>query len=133
MGAKNNLTSPAMQDYLEAILELSEAVGDVRVTDLAVKLGVAKASVSQAVSNLINLELVIQERYGPIILTDKGYEQARRIQRRHQVLRCFLINVLNVEEGVAERDACLMEHAISPITMEKLCEFLESKGLLLGL
>lgn len=128
--SESTFASPAMQDYLEAILELAEREGRVRVTDIAVRLNIAKASVSQAISNLIQLELVEQEKYGPIVLTPKGYEQARRVRRRHRVLRKFLIEVLGVEEGVAEKDACLMEHAISPTTMDKLCRFLETQGLL---
>lgn len=125
------LASPAMEDYLETILELSEVETSVRVTDIAIKLNVAKASVSQAVNNLAQLGFVEQERYGPILLTEKGHKQARKIQRRHQVLRRFLIDVLNVEPEVAEKDACLIEHVISSMTMDRLCEFLEAQGLLL--
>ena len=125
----SNLASPAMQDYLEVILDLTETQGRVRVTDIAVKLNIAKASVSQAIDNLIDLELVEQERYGPINLTLKGEEQARKVRRRHRVIKSFLIDVLGVGQGIAEKDACLIEHAISPTTMEKLCKFLESKGL----
>ncbi|NPV52731.1 MAG: DtxR family transcriptional regulator [Firmicutes bacterium] len=118
--------STAMQDYLETILELSEKKGLVRVTDIAAKLGIAKASVNQAIHSLKGLKLARHERYGPIELTSKGREHAVKIRRRHQLLRKFLIEVLDVDPKTAEKDACLMEHVISPVTLERLIEFLET-------
>jgi len=117
--------SSAMQDYLEVILDLSETEGAVRVTDIANRLSIAKASVSQAVRTLKGAGLVTQERYGTVRLTRAGREQAVEVRRRHRTLRRFLVEVLGVNPRIAERDACLMEHAISPQTMEKLVEFLE--------
>jgi Mn-dependent DtxR family transcriptional regulator len=44
--------SSAMEDYLETILILYEELKDVRVTDIAESLKVAKASVAQAIQSL---------------------------------------------------------------------------------
>lgn len=122
-----NLSS-SLQDYLEAILELAQTNSAVRVTDLARKLDIAKASVSQSVGKLVGLGLVEQESYGPIKLTATGKEQALKVQKRHRMLRKFLIEILGVDPTTAEEDACLMEHAISPQTMDKLVEFLAQEG-----
>ncbi len=122
-----NLSS-SLQDYLEAILELAQTNSAVRVTDLARKLDIAKASVSQSVGKLAGLGLVEQESYGPIKLTATGKEQALKVQKRHRMLRKFLIEILGVDPTTAEEDACLMEHAISPQTMDKLVEFLAQEG-----
>lgn len=116
--------SSSLQDYLEAILELSEVNSTVRVTDLAKKLNIAKASVSQSISKLVDLNLVQQESYGPIELTSTGREQALKVRRRHRMLRKFLIEILGVKPEIAEKDACKMEHTISPETMDKLVDFL---------
>lgn len=110
---------------MEAILELSEENEKVRITDLAAKLRVAKASATQAVSNLANLRLVKQERYGPVELTPRGKELASRILKKHRTIRRFLIEVLDIPPEVAEKDACSMEHGVSQQTMEKLAKFLE--------
>ncbi len=72
--------------------------------------------------------LVEQESYGPIKLTATGKEQALKVQKRHRMLRKFLIEILGVDPTTAEEDACLMEHAISPQTMDKLVEFLAQEG-----
>lgn len=121
--------SPSLQDYLETIFELSQTHSTVRVTDIALKLDIAKASVSQSVDRLKNLGLVTQESYGPIILTETGREQAIKIHQRHQALRSFLIKILKVDSKTAEEDACKMEHAISSETMDKLVVFLRATGL----
>lgn len=117
--------SASMQDYLEVILNLTENEESVRVTDIANKLNIAKASVNQTVNKLKNLGLVQQQVYGPVELTTKGRAIAEKVRRRHRKLREFLVDVLGVDKTVAERDACLMEHAISTETMQKLTEFLD--------
>ncbi|OIQ60565.1 transcriptional regulator MntR [Moorella thermoacetica] len=119
--------SPAMQDYLEAILELAEKEGVVRVTDIAAKMGIAKASVTQAMSTLANLKLVKQERYGPIELTPAGRQEAAKIQRRHLLLYRFLVEILGVDARTAQKDACLIEHVVSPLTLARLAEYLEKE------
>jgi len=119
--------SPALEDYLESILELSKRDEAVRVTDLAAKLEVAKASVTEAVNKLAGLRLVKQERYGPVRLTELGKEEARRVRYRHRVIETFLREVLNIPAKVAAKDACLMEHVVSPVTIERLAGFLRSR------
>ena len=119
----------ALQDYLEVILSLSEENETVRVTDIANSLNIAKASVSQALSSLKKQELIVQSRYGPVELTEIGLEFARQIRRRHQVIRFFLIEVLQVSPEVAERDACLLEHELSQQTFACLLDFLEERNL----
>ncbi len=121
--------SSSIEDYLEAILALSEIDPQdqsVRVTDIAERLQIAKPSVTAALNVLKEKGLVTQERYGKVFLTPEGRKRALMVQRRHRVLRKFLVDVLGVGEEVAENDACLMEHAVSPETMEKLIEFLEN-------
>jgi len=120
----NFTQSAAMQDYLEAILNISEIAGVVRVTDIAAELGIAKASVSQALSNLKKLGLVIQEPYGAVELTCTGKKQAFEIRHRHHVLKNFL-EALGVDTEIANEDACLMEHVVSKETIDKLIKFFE--------
>lgn len=120
------LTS-SMQDYLEAILELAEK-GSVRITDIAYKLNIAKASVNQTVNKLKELGLVYQQAYGPVELTEVGRAYANRVKQRHMKLKQFLVEVLGVSHETAEKDACLMEHAVSSQTMDRLTEFLCRNG-----
>jgi DtxR family Mn-dependent transcriptional regulator len=120
--------SPSLEDYLKAILYLKKENGMIRVTDLAQKLQVAKASVNQAVTKLTARKMVIHERYGPLELTVLGLKQAQKITERHQFLKCFFTEVLGVESQIAEQDACMIEHYISPATLQKLNNFLTASS-----
>ena len=120
--------SAAMQDYLEEILNLSNQVGTVRVTDLAERLNLTKASVSQALCQLREQGLIVQERYGPVKLTEKGRRLGGIVRRRHRVLSSFLTVVLKLDHKTAEKDACQMEHAVSSETIERLVDFLIDGG-----
>ncbi len=123
----NYLLSSSMEDYLEAILSLYEELKEVRVTDIASKLQVTKASVTQAIQSLKKDGLVTQEKYGLVELTQKGKSLAEKVKYRHLILKKFLIEVLGVNPKIAEKDACLMEHVVSLQTMEKLIEFMEKR------
>ena len=109
---------------MEAILEIEEEGTQFRITDIANKLKIAKASVNQTINKFKEMGLVKHQVYGPVELTDNGRDMANKIIQRHRKLRQFLIEVLGVDEQIAEKDACLMEHAVSPQTMDRLTEFL---------
>ena len=126
----NSKLSSSMQDYLEAILELEENENQVRVTDIANRLKIAKASVNQTIGKLKETGLIRQQAYGPVELTGQGRELAGKIVQRHRKLRKFLVEVLGVDQQTAEQDACLMEHAVSPQTMDRLTDFLSNNGYL---
>lgn len=116
--------SDSLQDYLETILNLSRGGEPVRVTDIASQLSLAKASVTQALGVLREQGLIHQDRYGPVELTARGRHFAVVVKQRHELLLGFLIDVLKVDPKTAEQDACLMEHAVSSQTIEKLVKFL---------
>jgi DtxR family Mn-dependent transcriptional regulator len=115
--------SPSLEDYLEVILDLKEENESIRVTDLAAKLQVAKPSVNQAVTKLVDLKLLTHDRYGPLVLTEAGEAKARKVRDRHRMLTRFFSETLGVDPQIAEQDACGIEHYISPITMEKLIDY----------
>jgi Mn-dependent DtxR family transcriptional regulator len=120
-----NKLSPANEDYLEAVYQLGGEHGSVRSVDLAAKLGVSKASVNKAVSNLKAAGLVNQPHYGDITLTKDGQKYARSVLDRHHVLYHFLIDNLGVQPQVAAQEACEMEHAISDDTLERWIAYLK--------
>ena len=116
--------SASRQDYLEAILELSNENGQIRSIDIAEKLSVSRASVNKAIGILKTSGYVIQERYSYLSLTDSGKNAAGAVKERHSTIKCFLIDLLGVSEATAESDACKIEHCISPETLEKLKMYL---------
>ncbi len=114
----------AGEDYLEAILVLEKDNTQVRMSDIAKHLNVSKPSVNKAMNILKEAGYILQQRYGTILLTDSGREYAQKVYGRHLLFKRFFIEILNVDESVAEEDACHMEHCISDETMQKLNVFL---------
>ncbi len=119
----NKIYSESLEDYLEAIWVLGGE--NVKSIDLARHLGVSRTSVNKAVNHLIDNDLVDKELYGDISLTQKGKEISRKILSKHQLLKNFLVDFLNVDPLVANEEACGIEHSISDDTAKKLSEFIK--------
>ena len=117
--------SASMEDYLEAIAILAEKSKPVKVTEIGKALGVKKPSVTSALGKLSQQGLVEHKRYGHVQLTTEGERIAQDVFRRHEVLRHFLVEILNVDPEIAAEDACKMEHSLSPTSLERLAKFEE--------
>ena len=107
------------EDYLEQILVLLESKGYARSVDIADALNVKRPSVSIAMKKLRENGYISMEKRGRISLTDKGYPIARRIYERHKTLVRFLIK-FGVDEKIARKDACRMEHDLSDESFEAI-------------
>ena len=124
--ADKSTLNARMEDYLEAVAMIKRQKGEVGVKDISVALKVTSPTVNSALSKLKNLGYVIHERYGAVDLTPKGERRARDVIQRHKTLHTFLVDILGVDRALADEEACLMEHSISPSTKEKLMKFVES-------
>ena len=127
MKNENYVMTSSLEDYLEAVFVLSNQKGNVRLTDIAEFLGVSKPSVNRAVNTLTQNGFLEHVTYGDIIITPAGESYAANVLRRHKLIKQFLISELGVDEKIAERDACQMEHVMSPVTIDKLYEYLERR------
>lgn len=107
------------EDYLEAILMLKERLGTVRSIDVVNELGYSKPSISVAMKHLRENGYVLMDENGLLSLTNRGYDIARRVYDRHQVLTKALID-LGVDEKNAATDACKIEHDLSDESFEKI-------------
>lgn len=108
------------ENYLETILILEKRNGAVRSIDVANELNFSKASISRAMGILKNAELIIIEKNGQIKLTEAGYKKATEIFERHCLIKEFLMMTLNIDEELADKDACRIEHVISPETFDRI-------------
>lgn len=112
--------SPKMEDYLTAIYHLCEQEDVARVKSIAERLKVTNASVVGALKNLKSKGLVQQEHYGYIRLTEQGERIASAVIHRHEVLNHFFQGILDLDTETASRDACEIEHAVSPETVRRI-------------
>ncbi len=113
-----------MEDYMEAIAMLSEEHRVVRVKDIAKKLSIKMPSVTAALNKLRDLGLIDYEKYGFIELTGKGKTIAESIYSRHRCLTEYYHVVLNLDLKTAEREACKVEHDLSPETCKQIHKLL---------
>ena len=108
--------------YLETIFTLSERLERVRSIDICKEMGYSKPSVSRAMGLLKRAEHIAVDDEGFITLTESGLKIAKTIFERHTVLTRMLVS-LGVNEEIAARDACKIEHSISEETFEAIKDY----------
>ncbi|WP_300747675.1 metal-dependent transcriptional regulator [uncultured Brachyspira sp.] len=119
--------TPILENYLETIYNLEmekNSKESIRITDIADVAGRSKASVNTAIKTLSKLGHIKHEHYGDIELTNSGRAIGKDIAERHAIFYYFLNKVLNIDEKIADKEACLIEHAMSKDTVYKFKEFL---------
>lgn len=122
--SKKHTKSSSTEDYLETIYILKLKQNNIRAIDLSNALGYSRASVSNALKKMRELDLLEVSDKGYIYFLDKGLNIAERVYRKHKLLTNFF-TLIGVDEEQAEIDACKIEHYISKETAEKLSDFYE--------
>lgn len=107
------------EDYVEAVLQIEEQYGEVRVRDLAQMMGVSHVTITRTVSRLQEAGLLETEPYRPIRLTRAGRRMAEQSRERHNVVLSFLL-ALGVPRRTAEQDAEGIEHHVSDATIRAM-------------
>ena len=117
--------SASLEDYLEAIYNLSSGSQDAHSKDIAKLLGVTRPSVTGALRLLKDRKLANYTPYGAVTLTDAGKKAAAEITRKHDVLNSFFADVLGLKKDIAQQTACRAEHALGEEVVRKLLSFIE--------
>jgi len=115
-----------VEEYLEAIYDIAGTEGAAKTTAIAKCLKVAPASVTEALQNLAEKNLVNYEPYKGASLTGEGKKIAETIKRRHRLLEVFLADVLHINRAKVHEEACRMEHTLSEDTENALCRMLKA-------
>ncbi|WP_415006172.1 manganese-binding transcriptional regulator MntR [Aestuariivirga sp.] len=119
--------SELAEDYVELIADLIDEKGEARGTDVAMRLGVANATVVKTLKRLQDSGLVTQEPYRAIFLTEKGWEMAEDGRRKHRIVEGFLL-ALGVSADTARIDSEGIEHHVSAETLRAMSRFLARGG-----
>jgi DtxR family Mn-dependent transcriptional regulator len=104
------ILSESLEDYLEAIFHIVAAKQAARASDISDRLGVKRSSVTGALRALAQRGLVNYAPYDIVTLTPAGRAEAMDVVHRHRVLRDFFVEVLGMDERLADEAACGMEH-----------------------
>jgi DtxR family transcriptional regulator, Mn-dependent transcriptional regulator len=123
----------AREDYLEAVLSLTRSCQRPPLPqEIAGSLG---KDVRQTEEDLDTLHMegeIILSGHGGVELTPAGHETAERVLRKHRLLQCFLTEMLGVEPSRASDEACMLEHAVSDETIDRLGRYLDRPGVPCG-
>ena len=112
-------SNESSEDYLETILILGNRSSLVRAVDIAAEMGFKNPSVSVAMKNLRQKNLITVADNGDIRLTEDGHKIADKVYERHQLISSWLM-ILGVQEKTAIHDACRIEHIISEESFQAL-------------
>ena len=121
---KDHFPSTSVGDYVKAVWEIA-GKGAASTKDVAARLSVSPASVSNMFVRLQEMGLVEYERYRGATLTQRGREEALRLVRRHRLIETFLLEHLGYSWQEVHEEAERLEHAVSDGFTERLAEFLD--------
>jgi DtxR family manganese transport transcriptional regulator len=116
--------SETAEDYVEAVMELIEELGECRVLDLSRYFNVSHVTVSRIVKRLHDEHLLHSQPYKPVELTTEGSKLAKRVKERHEIVLAFLIS-LGVDKANAEIDSEGIEHHVGSKTLAAMKRFLK--------
>jgi DtxR family transcriptional regulator, Mn-dependent transcriptional regulator len=115
--------SSSVGDYLKAIWELSRE-GAASTKDVAERLSISSASVTNMFARLREMGLAEYEPYQGASLTEAGRVEALRLLRRHRLIETFLLECLGYAWEEVHEEAERLEHSVSDGFTERLAEFL---------
>ena len=121
---RNQNKNEILEDYVEAIQEISEIKGDVKNADLAIHFGVSQATINKNLKRLITSKLATSEPYRSIFLTNEGKKLAAISKEKHNIVYQFLIK-LGVSKKVAQYDSEGIEQHVSDETLKLMKNFLK--------
>ena len=97
----NNLTA-SLEDYLEIIYNSIETNNSIKAVEIAKKLNISRASVSEALTKLSDKGLIVYEGHKGITITEEGQKEARKVILKHNTLSAFFENTLGINKEIAE-------------------------------
>jgi len=120
MNALSQNLSSGLEDYIEAIYVAYLNETPLKGAELARKLNISRASVSEALAKLVNKGLIKYNSYQAIVLTKSGIDEAKKVYAKHHILKEFFEEVLCISPVEAGENACKIEHIVSKNILDKM-------------
>ncbi len=112
------------ENYLKALLSLSNSKGEVNVNELSRRLEIKMPTVTSMMKKLSTKKLVHYESYKPLKLTEKGKKEAALIIRKHRLTEMFLVEKMGFGWEQVHIIAEQVEHIQSSEFFAKMDELL---------
>lgn len=114
------------ENYIKSIYSLSQATGEVIVSELAKKLDVKPPTVNSMMKKLALKKWVSYAPYKGIHITEKGKKEALSIIRRHRLAELFLVKVMELGWEEVHDIAEQLEHVDSKRFYDRIDEMLDN-------
>ena len=124
MKKDENCLTASMEDYLEMIYRLSGETGFTRIHELSEALNVQPPSATKMVQRLSELNLLNYERYGVIMLKDRGKVLGCSLLNRHNIIESFL-SIIGVNDKVILAETEKVDHTLSDETVSCLKDYVK--------
>lgn len=113
------------EDYLSTIYKNRDSDGIIKGNQIAEKMEISNAAVTDMLKKLSNDGFVDHERYRGIKLTGEGEEYARNMVRRHRIWEVFLHQVVGLSWDKVHDEAENLEHSSSDELISRMEEMLD--------
>lgn len=113
------------EDYLSVIFKTADSNGVIKANQIADKLNVSGAAVTDMLRKLSKEGYVDYKRYKGIKLTKSGEEYARGMVRRHRIWEVFLHQIVGLPWDKVHNEAENLEHSSSDELINRLEEMLD--------
>lgn len=120
------MNSLSEENYLKTIFKLSgDEGGAVYTTDLASRMEMSSASVTDMLQKLSQKKLITYKKYQGVTMTSAGKKAALSVIRKHRLWEMFLVEKLNFGWDEVHAVAEQLEHVQSEKLIEQLDKFLD--------
>ena len=113
------------EDYLSVIYKSADSNGVIKANQIAEKLNISGAAVTDMLRKLSKEGYVDYKRYKGIKLTKSGEDYARNMVRRHRIWEVFLHQIVGLPWDKVHNEAENLEHSSSDELIERMEEMLD--------
>lgn len=113
------------EDYLSVIYKSSDSNGVIKANQIAEKLNISGAAVTDMLRKLSKEGYVDYKRYKGIKLTRSGEDFARNMVRRHRIWEVFLHQIVGLPWDKVHYEAENLEHSSSDELIDRMEEMLD--------
>jgi DtxR family Mn-dependent transcriptional regulator len=118
------MATPTEENYLKALLALTDEEGKVSISDLSHSLGVSTPSANSMVRKLHERGWVDYRKYKPLALTAEGRKAAALVVRKHRLTEMYLVERMGFGWEEVHTIAEQIEHVKSPALFARMDELM---------
>jgi Mn-dependent DtxR family transcriptional regulator len=128
MKKDDSTLTASMEDYIEMIYRLSSGNGYTRIHELSQALNIKPPSATKMVQKLATMGYLKYEKYGALILEERGKQIGAWLFKRHAIIENFM-RMIGVSDSMILQETEKIEHTLSNETaacIDNLVTFLKN-------